>query len=328
MPSGIQEEQTAVETTRCGVATVAICVATYRRAEGIRRLLQALEKLEFQVSPIPSVRVIVADNDPSSGVGQQVCRNFPNFRWDLKLLAEEQRGISFARNTALHEALAVGADAVAFIDDDETPDPGWLDVLLEVQASSGADIVSGPVLPLFEGSVPTWVIKGKFFERPRFPTGTLIRIARTGNLLILTRVLKNLDVLFDERFGLSGGEDTLLTSRLQRDGARIVWADDAVVREWIPRDRAKARYILRRAFAGGSNWARIEHTLDPRPWMTFKRGATGVARIAQGSLPLLPSILLGRHAVVRSAAKACLGMGMLSGLLGFSSRSYGPSRAI
>jgi succinoglycan biosynthesis protein ExoM len=221
------------------------------------------------------------------------------------------------------EAYARGADAVAFLDDDEVPDPGWLDALLQVQRSSGAQVVSGPVLPRFEDSVPAWVIQGKFFERPRFPTGTPISVARTGNLLLLTKVLKDFDLSFDERFGLSGGEDTLLTLILQRRGVRMVWADEAVVREWIPQDRANWRYILRRAFSGGNNWARVRRLLDPSLWVAFRCSAAAVARIAQGALLLFPSILIGRHALVRSAAKACLGMGMLSGLFGFGSRLYG-----
>ncbi len=326
MRSRVQEKLVTFETTGRRVATVAICVATYHRPEGIRKLLEGLEKLVFETSSPPSVSVLVVDNDPNLGIGLQVCQSFSEFPWGLMLFAEDRRGISFARNKGLQGALALRADAIAFLDDDEVPDPQWLEELLKVQASSGAEIVTGPVLPRFEDSVPAWVIQGKFFERPRFPTGTSIQAARTGNLLILTRVLEKLDRVFDERFGLSGGEDTLLTAQLQRLGARIVWADEAIVRESVPQNRANAPYIFRRSFSVGSTWARVEGMLDPRPWVQFKRAAIGAARIAQGILLLPPSILIGRHAVVRSAAKTCLGIGMLSGLFGFDSQFYGSSR--
>jgi len=312
----------AAQTADCVLSTIAVCVATYRRPEGIRRLLRALEELEFQTSPTPSIYVVVVDNDPNSDQAVSLREEFSGFRWKLKLLAETQRGISFARNRAVREALSLGADAIAFIDDDEVPDPGWLDALLQVQMSSGAAAVSGPVLPHFEGSVPEWVIKGGFFDRPRFATGTSIEIARTGNLLLLTKVLKNCWLLFHQDFGLSGGEDTLLTSQLRKQGARIVWADESIVREWIGRDRVNTRYILRRAFVGGANWVRIERFVDPRLLTVFKRVTIATGRIAKAMLLLVPSLLRGRHAIVTNAKQAYLGMGMLAGLFRFRSQLY------
>ena len=300
---------------------VAICVAACRRPDGLRRLLQALGKLEFRMARPASVRIIVVDNDPRSGTGLQACREFPEFRWDLDVLAEERPGISFARNRGVQEALALGADALVFIDDDEVPDPGWLDGLLQVQKSTGAEAVSGPVLPWFEEPVPAWVVKGGFFDRPRFATGTEIDFARTGNLLLISKFLKESGLSFDDGFAMSGGEDSLLTSQLRQRGAKIVWADDAVVREWVPRERANARYIFRREFARGNNWARIERALHPGPFVSLKRGFIAGVRVAQGGL-LIPSVLLGRHAVVKWAAKASMGVGMLTGLFRVGVRLY------
>jgi glycosyltransferase involved in cell wall biosynthesis len=297
-------------------------VATFRRPAGLLNLLEALERLEFAGGGAPSVRVIVVDNDPSSGTAAQVCQNLSDYRWDLKLLAEERRGISFARNTAVQEAVALGADAIVFIDDDETPDPRWLDVLLQVQMDSGAEAVAGPVIPSYEAAVPQWVIQGRFFNRPRFRTGTAVRFAPTCNLLLLTRALQEFGLSFDTRFGLSGGEDTLLTLRLRRFGARIVWANEAVVRECIPSNRGSMNHILKRAFASGTNWARIEREVDPSLWTAFARGVTATSRIVQGCLLLPLSVAIGRHAIVKAAAKICLGVGTLAGLFRVRSRLY------
>lgn len=304
------------------IPRIAICIATYRRPEGLRRLLQALEKLEFRASDLPSVRVIVVDNDPSIAAGLRVCEDMRDFRWELEAVREERKGVSFARNRALRQALDLGVDAIVFIDDDELPDPKWLDGLLQVHRSSGAEIISGPVEPWFEQPVPDWVIKGKFFDRGRFPTGTAIPFARTGNLLLDARFLKKSGLLFDERFGLTGGEDTLLTLQLKELGARIVWADNAPVQELVPQDRATARFILRRSFVGGNNWTRIECLLNPGPIVFLKRAAIACGRVAQGVLLLVPSIALGRHAVVQCAAKVYLGMGALLGLVRFNFKVY------
>jgi glycosyltransferase involved in cell wall biosynthesis len=301
---------------------VAVCIATYRRPDHLRRLLRALEQLEFRASALPSVCVIVVDNDSSLAAGFQVCKEIPSFRWTLEALREERKGISFARNRALHRALELEVDVIVFVDDDEVPEPEWLDGLLQVHGASGAEIVSGPVEPWFEESVPDWVIQGNFFDRGRFPTGTEIPFARTGNLLLDARFLKSSGLRFDERFGLTGGEDTLLTLKLKQLGARIVWADGAPVRESVPRDRATAQYILRRSFVGGNNWTRIECLLNPSLFVILKRAAIACGRVAQGTLLLVPSVVLGRHAVVRNLATVYLGLGALLALLRFSFEFY------
>jgi hypothetical protein len=180
----------------------------------------------------------------------------------------------------------------------------------------------GPVEPWFEESVPDWVIRGNFFDRGRFATGTEIAFARTGNLLLDAQFLRTSGLFFDERFGLTGGEDTLLTLELKKRGARIVWADSAPVRESVPPHRATAGYILRRYFVGGNNWTRIECLLHPGPIVKLKRAVVACARVAEGILLFLPSALVGRHAMVRSLTKAYLGAGSLTALLRFDSKFY------
>ena len=68
--------------------------------------------------------------------------------WQLVYAVEPRRGIPFGRNTAVRTAGDV--DFVAFLDDDETADPAWLVELLRVQRTTGADVVTGTVLPVFE----------------------------------------------------------------------------------------------------------------------------------------------------------------------------------
>ena len=97
---------------------------------------------------------------------------------------EPEREIASARNRAVQ--LAGNVDFIAFIDDDEVADGRWLDELLAAQEKFGVDVVNGPVLPRFEQEVPPWVVRGRFYNRRRFPTGTLINWANTGNVLIKT----------------------------------------------------------------------------------------------------------------------------------------------
>ena len=62
----------------------------------------------------------------------------------VRYLVESRRGISLARNRRL-DAVPADADFIAMIDDDERPEPDWLEELLLAQAATAADGVEGRV---------------------------------------------------------------------------------------------------------------------------------------------------------------------------------------
>src|SRR5262249_45375236 len=148
---------------------VAVCIASYRRPQGLQALLGALQAQRFE-GPRPELVVVVADNDPAESA-RPVCDDAR--RWlslPLCYVAEPRRGVASARNASLRGAS--GADWIAFVDDDELPEERWLDVLLRVQRETGADVVTGPVLPRFERAPARWIVEGGFLATPRWPTGT------------------------------------------------------------------------------------------------------------------------------------------------------------
>lgn len=306
-------------------SSVAVCIATFRRPAGLRTLLQALGRLDFQKSERPAIFVYVVDNDPGSGEARQVCSQFEDGPYQLTYLSEPRVGISFARNAGVEHAIASKAEMIVFIDDDESPDPHWLDELLSTRHEYDAHVVAGPVLPLFQEGVPSWVIRGRFFDRPRMRTGTLVNWVGAGNLLVTSRLLTQVQG-FDAGFAHTGGEDSELSLRLKNTGSTMVWSDEAIVREDVPVNRARARWILRRAFAGGNNWARIQITFRPGFQMRLVQTSRAVANVAAGTLMLLPSLFAGRHRLVRSGIRVCAGFGALSNLLGFRYKRYGCSK--
>lgn len=301
---------------------VAVCVVTYLRPRGLARLLDGLERLRFERVEMPGVEVVVVDNDPA-GSARAVCdAAAPGLRWPVRYAHETRRGVSQARNRAVEEARRGGAEWIAFIDDDEVPDERWLDELLRVREEYGADVVAGPVPPVFEEGAPAWVERGGFFAPRRFATGTRFEHPGAGNVLLRTAVLDGMEAPFDERFALTGGEDTHLFLRLARAGATMVWADEAIAYEWTPPTRTRARWILLRVYRAANTWSACERELDSAPRVLAGRVAKGVARIGFG-LALLPvSWIFGRHMMVRSLWYVCFGAGNLTGLTGLRYDEY------
>jgi glycosyltransferase involved in cell wall biosynthesis len=301
---------------------VSICVITYRRPEGLRRLLDGLNELTFEKMPAPNIEVIVVDND-QAGAAREYCEQIrEGFRWGLNSIVESRRGISFARNCSIASASKL-TDFFALIDDDEVPDPSWLDELLVVQQKHSADVVTGPVVPRFENeNVGEWVKKGAFFAPERHDTGSVRRVAFTNNVLFRSGILQTVEKVFDERFALSGGEDTDFFMRAFKNGASIVWADDAIVREWIPNARTNANWILRRGYRTWGSHSLIEKELYPSFGTIALRVAKGTGLIGIGIVLFLPALFRGKHAVVRALLNIARGAGTFSGLLGLSYREY------
>ena len=297
-----------------------VCVVTHRRPVGLHRLLGGLDALALP-EPRPELRVVVVDNDAEESA-RPVCEDAARWlRHELLYLVEKRRGIPQARNTALAAALE-RADFAAFIDDDEVPEPGWLAELLRVQASRGADVVTGPVEPVFEAPPPTWIERGGLFLRPRHATGARIGCAYTHNALVSMRAIGSIERWFDERMALTGSSDTELFERLARGGVRIMWADLAVVREWVPASRARLRWILRRAFRVGTAGSFIDRRCVDPPRAAAFILAHGAWCVAKGLGLAAAGGLRGRAAAARGLRLAAFGLGRLAGLAGVSLPEY------
>lgn len=300
---------------------VAIGVITYRRPLGLRRLLSSLEGLRFAKISGVDLRVIVVDNDPDGSARSVVEAAIPGFPWPLSYDRETARGVVHARNRAI--ALADGCDLVAFVDDDEIVEPSWLDELLAAQRLYDADLVVGPVLPLFEDPPPGWIVDGGVFEPSRrLPTGSAPVYVGAGNMLLRRRVLGQLAGPFDPRFSLTGGEDTFLHLQLMTLGGRLVWCEEAVAREFVPPARMNFRWIIQRAYRNGNVAALCERALQGHRLVAFPAAAKGAARLLVGIAGLCPAILMGRGAATRQVTMIARGAGRVVGALGHGFGGY------
>jgi succinoglycan biosynthesis protein ExoM len=297
---------------------VSLCVCTYRRPVGLRRLLDAVARIH--TARVRRLEIVIVDNDPD-GSARATVDSIDGMPFILRYVNEPRRGISFARNRAVAEA-DPSSDWIAFLDDDEEPEPAWLDELLRVQAEHGADVVAGPVPPKFESPAPRWVLRGRFHEPPRHATGTLLPYADTGNVLVRASLFREFPAPFAPSLALAGGEDTHFFLRVARARHRIVWADDAVAWEWVPPSRVRLPWLLRRAFRRGNTWALLERELEPGLRIRARRILRGGGRIARGAVLLPVAAVRGRHAVVDALRGICFGAGSLAGVAGYRYDEY------
>ncbi|ACQ79266.1 glycosyl transferase family 2 [Beutenbergia cavernae DSM 12333] len=301
-------------------ASVAIAILTFRRPDALAPLVEAVRA---QTSGLRHpARVVVVDNDPGASARAVVARlGGP----DLTYVHEPRPGIAAARNAALD---AAAADRVlVFIDDDELPEPRWLARLLEAWRDWPCDAVSAPTVKVLPDDAEGWVVASRFFARAHRATGVRVEGAAAGNLLLDLDAVRSRGVRFDERFGLTGGEDSLFSRQLTARGGVIRWRDDAVTSEPVVPERATRSWVLRRERRTGSTWSRVHLVLAAGAGARVRVGARlamtaavlvvrGVARVLLGAL----TRDLGRRAHgQRELARAA---GVLTGLVGGHVEEY------
>lgn len=300
---------------------ISLCIATYRRNDRLRALLDDLVKQQL----IPN-EVVIVDNDASGGAREVVEQRralgapFP-IHYDIQPV----KNISLTRNRTV--AMASG-DWIAFIDDDERAPAPWLAQLAAAVTQYAADGVLGPVEPIVPGHAPAWIRRGRFYDWARMKTGTVIPLnkLRFGNLMLRGALLRVTPAPFDPAYGLTGGEDGDLLGRMVQQGARIVWCDEAVVHEPVEAARLSLRWLLLRALRGGQDFARHKITgsygrLTSAGRVFFFLRAL-VQSVAAAGLALL-SWPGGRHHAVYWLLKASANLGKMSIFLGWHYQEYG-----
>ena len=190
--------------------------------------------------------------------------------WELVYAVEPRRGIPFGRNTAVRTAGDV--DFVAFLDDDEIADAAWLAELLRVQRATGADVVTGTVLPMFERGSAGVGTRRSVLRAAAVPHGPPAVVRPHEQRPHRRRGLPADDPApFNEAMGLNGGDDTHFFHRAGSQGYTIVWADDAIVHEIVPASRVNARWLLRREYRRGNTLSLCLRDLQDSPWRRIRR---------------------------------------------------------
>lgn len=280
---------------------ISVCIPTFKRPVLLDRCLGAMQG---QGSRGFSYSIVVVDNDVEESARGVVDgwrgRSCAPLGYDV----EPVQNISLARNRAVANARG---DFIAFVDDDEFPEPNWLREMFEACGRLSADGVLGPVIPLFEGTPPKWLVKSGLCARKSFQTGARmndLKHMRSGNLLFRHDISVGDSMLFDPRFGLTGGEDTEFFERMMNKGRQFAWCNEGVVHEMVPKERQSRAYHLKRAMIRGLAAA------DQYPFLGTGTLKSIIAVLAYTiCLPFL--LIAGHHLFIKYLVRDCDHLGKL-----------------
>jgi GT2 family glycosyltransferase len=296
---------------------VSVVVCTHNGARTLPTCLEALMRLDY-----PDFEVVVVD-DGSADATAAVAAEY-----DVRLIRTPNEGLSSARNTGL--AAATG-EIVAYLDDDASPDPHWLQYLVATLDRSSHVGVGGPNIPPdVEGTVASAIALA-----PGGPIHVLMTDREAEHLPGCNVAFRKaaLEAIggFDPKFRVAG-DDVDVCWRLQERGWTLGFSPAAVVwhrrresmRAYWRQQRAygKAEALLERKWpekynaAGHVSWSgrvygggiadalrlragRIYHGVwGSAPFQSLYQPADGLL----ASLPLMPEWYLAVGAVAAVGA--------------------------
>ena len=270
---------------------------------------QCLDAVLAQCARGFTYSIVVVDNDIHRSARGTVQERSAHSPVEVLYYCEEEPNISRARNNAIARARG---DYIAFIDDDEIPAPSWLLQLHETCQAHGADSVLGPVVPRFETTPPSWLVKSGLCVRTAFPTGTRLKSTkhlRTGNILLTRSLFDGLETPFNPALGRTGGEDADFLGRLLDAGRSFVWCQEAPVYEAVPAERQTLRYHLRRAILRG-----VTEADNEKLWSFGTAKSVCALAIYSVALPFL--LAAGYHLFARYLVRLCDHLGKILTHLG------------
>jgi len=288
-----------------------VLLATRNRARVLHEVLQSFVQL---CQPSSGWKVVIVDNG-SVDQTEEVIRSFSN-RLPIFPVLEPCVGKNCALNTGLG---LVEGDLTVLTDDDVFPKANWLIELRRAADEQPAySIFGGAILPRWEAPPPCWVgwiDPGPIFtlSNPSLAEGPIRPSLVFGpNMAIRTSIFRS-GVRFDASMGPRGsnypmGSETELVCRLDRQGHKAWYVENAVVEHFIRQEQLTERSAWRRAVRYGRGQFRLYYMeqlegkklwLGPRPYL-FTKLVKIFVQMGIGALAVAAAHLcLGRKTIFR-----------------------------
>ena len=269
------------------IMNITVIVCTYNRSENLRQTLTGAASLVLPESV--AWEVLVVDNnsaDQTRNVVEDFCTRYPGrFRY----LLVPQPGKSHALNGGIREARG---DILAFMDDDVTLDPMWLQNLTATLRNREWAGVSGRVLQQWTCSRPRWLCVDGHYRRMGWPL-TSFDLGEEACERIANINGANM-AFHKDVFAKYGGfrtdlgpgpvtkipwEDSEFGLRLNVAGEQVGYEPSAIVYHPVLQSRLTKAYFLDlvvrfRACYGSGGW---RPACDMGPWALPSRGENSIS---------------------------------------------------
>lgn len=291
-------------------------------------LRSCLESLITQDIPAGwRAEIVVIDNEAESKASVIVNDIAGDSPFPISHVYEPNRGIPFARNRALEISLSRNAQWIAFIDDDEIAEKGWLGALMKAATGTNADVLHGLTKYNYPPMCRKWRLDKK---RALRKTGDPLVCASTNNVMFRAALAHSdhMGLRFDIDRAFSGGSDTAFFYNATDNGARIIHVAEAVVTENVPEERCSFKWRMKRYYRCSANSSSIEIKRKGRLVSALRLAPKLLACLVESAaicllLPLLlfhaPSF---RRYLFKAGRRLAYALGIVAAYLGRLPRPY------
>ena len=236
---------------------LSIVISTYNNAASLERTLKSVAVQDADKS---LWECVVVNNNSTDDTAERVAA-FAKAHSDIniKLVDESQQGLSYARNRGIVESQG---QFVAFIDDDETINEGFVSAYIDLFRNHGAFVAAGALKVQYENARPRWMsyYTEKMIANPLDLGSKITTISNTvmptGGNMAFNRDVFNLYGTFDTNLGrkggkLFGGEENDMFERVRDLGERIFYTPHAIAYHHIVDKKLTPEYFDKLSYGVG-----------------------------------------------------------------------------
>ena len=237
---------------------ISVVICSYNRVQTLGPAIESAASQKMDAAS--SFEIVIIDDGSTDGTEQVVRQIADRSPVPVRYIKESGKGIPFARNRGVREARG---EWIAFFDDDQIAENGWLNALILAAQETGAQIVGGVRrLQFMEGDPPrlgplTREILGEKYYGPHRRRINRFTLACTGNVLIRRRLFGRIGQ-FDADMH-RGMTDIDWMRRAFDAGISSWYSPHAVVRHLIPRHRLTEDYLKWTCLRVGTNLSHINY---------------------------------------------------------------------
>lgn len=233
------------------MSTVVVIICTYNRCESLAKTLGSIA--ESEVTGVMNWEVLVVDNNSTDETRAIVDTMRDRAPGRFKYLFEPRPGKSYALNSGIR---AANCTILAFLDDDVTVEPGWLEALTLPLLNGQWSGSGGRTLPTKVFSPPRWLpqdMGGILFAH--FDLGDepgQLNLPPYGTNMAIRREMFERYGGFRTDLGPSPNreiprpnEDTEFGRRLMAAGEHLCYVPSAIVYHPVPEERVNKDYFLK-----------------------------------------------------------------------------------
>lgn len=236
---------------------LSIVISTYNNATSLIRTLESVAKQDAEQSLWECVVVNNASTDDTNARVKEFINAHSNI--NLRLVEEPAQGLSHARNKGIAESKG---DIIAFIDDDETINEGFVTAYIDLFRNHGAFAAAGALEVRYDSKRPSWMshYTEKMIANPLHLGNKITTIASsvtpTGGNMAFNREIFNLYGGFDTEFGrrgeqLLGGEENDVFERIRNLGERVYYTPYAIAYHHIADRKLTPEYFDKLSYGVG-----------------------------------------------------------------------------